>query len=275
VPAAAEHDVRAAADLVRERLRPGTPVLGLILGSGLAGLARRLEDRREVAFTDVPGLPTPTVAGHPGRVLAGTLGGRPVVALAGRLHLYEGHAATEVALPVRLLHALGVPAVLVSNAAGGLRRTFRPGDLMVINDHLNLAWRNPLIGPVVRGDQRFPDMSSPYDAELRARLHAAARSSGVTLQDGVYAWVAGPSYETPAEIRMLERLGADAVGMSTVPEVLAARAMGLRVAGVSCITNMGAGISGEPINHTEVLRVTAIVGERFEAVVTEFVRTAG
>jgi purine-nucleoside phosphorylase len=272
-PAAGGHpEARAAAEVVRARLGPETPVLGVILGSGLGGLARRLTDRRELAFEDVPGLPRATVAGHPGRLIAGMLAGRPVIALAGRLHVYEGHAAEAVGFPVRLLHVLGVPALLVSNAAGGLRRTFRPGDLMVITDHLNLAWRNPLIGPVVRGDQRFPDMSNPYDPELRAGLHIAAHSSGTALQDGVYAWVAGPAYETPAEIRMLERLGADAVGMSTVPEVIVARALGLRVAGVSCITNMAAGLSAGRITHEEVLRATEEAAGRFEAVVTEFVR---
>jgi len=161
--------------------------------------------------------------------------------------------------------------LLVSNAAGGLRRTFRAGDLMVINDHLSFAWRNPLTGPVVPGDQRFPDMTEPYDPALRARLHDAAGSIGLALHDGVYAWISGPAYETPAEIRMLDRLGADAVGMSTVPEVIVARALGMRVAGVSCITNLASGLSPHPISHTDVLDVTAQAARRFEALAIEFV----
>lgn len=269
--AAPEVDARAATDLVRERLRPDPPVLGLILGSGLSGLARRIENPRQIPFSEIPGFAATSVAGHPGRFLAGTLAGRPVLALAGRLHPYEGHSAAACTFPVRVLHALGARALLVSNAAGGLRRTFRPGDLMVINDHLNLAWRNPLTGPVVPGDQRFPDMSEPYDAVLRAGLHAAARSIGLALHDGVYAWVLGPAYETPAEIRMLDRLGADAVGMSTVPEVIVARALGMRVAGVSCITNMASGLSAHPITHAEVLQVTTRIAERFEALTLGFV----
>lgn len=264
-------DARAAAGVVRERLRPAPPVLGILLGSGLSGLARRIDDARQIPFSEIPGFATTTVAGHPGRLLAGTLAGRPVLALAGRLHFYEGHSAAACTFPVRVLHALGAPALLVSNAAGGLRRTFRPGDLMVINDHLSLAWHNPLTGPVVPGDQRFPDMSEPYDPALRARLHDAARAIGLALQDGVYAWVSGPAYETPAEIRMLDRLGADAVGMSTVPEVIVARALGMRVAGVSCLTNLAAGLSPHPISHAEVLEVTARASECFEALATEFV----
>lgn len=269
-PRADTHDAHAAADVVRERLRPVPPVLGLILGSGLSGLANRIESQRAIPFDEIPGVARPTVAGHPGRIVAGTLAGRPILALAGRLHVYEGHSPRACAFPVRILHALGVRALFVSNAAGGLRRTFRPGDLMVINDHLSLAWRNPLVGPVVLGDQRFPDMSEPYDAALRARLHDAARSSGIALHDGVYAWVSGPAYETRAEIRMLDRLGADAVGMSTVPEVIVARALGMRVAGVSCITNLAAGLSPHPITHAEVLEVTAGVAERFEALALRF-----
>ncbi|HSA56158.1 MAG TPA: purine-nucleoside phosphorylase [Gemmatimonadaceae bacterium] len=265
-------DAGAAAEVVRERLRPEPPALAIILGSGLSGLARRIQNRREMPFDEVPGFTPPTVAGHPGRLIAGVLAERPVLALAGRLHLYEGHSAAACAFPVRVLHALGASVLLVSNAAGGLRRTFRPGHLMAINDHISVAWRNPLIGPVVTGDERFPDMSDPYDPGLRVRLHAAARTVGIALQDGVYAWVTGPAYETPAEIRMLDRLGADAVGMSTVPEVIVARALGMRVAGVSCITNMASGISSQPISHDEVLRVTAHVAETFEALATEFVR---
>jgi len=175
------------------------------------------------------------------------------------------------ALPARVAHALGAPVLFASNAAGGVRRTFRPGDLMVIADHLNLMFRNPLIGPLVPGDVRFPDMSDPYDPALRRQLHEVARAAGVPLQDGVYCGLTGPTYETPAEVRMLERLGADAVGMSTVPEVIAARAMGMRCAGVSVITNPAAGLSLAPLAHEEVVEVGRQVAPRFEALVEGFV----
>lgn len=267
VPTAAE-----VAEALRPRLAPGAPVAGLILGSGLGGLASRIEGARQVPYEEIPGFAPSTVPGHAGRIIAGTLAGRPVLALAGRFHIYEGHSAAASAFPVRVLHALGASRLLLSNAAGGIRRTFRPGDLMVIDDHLNLSFRNPLIGPVVPGDERFPDMSDPWDRGLRARLHDAARVHGMSLQSGVYGFLTGPAYETPAEVRMLERLGADAVGMSTVHEAIVARALGMRVAGVSCITNLAAGLAPEKVDHADVLRVTAAAAERFEALAMEFIR---
>ena len=262
----------AAADAIRDRIGTDRPVVGLILGSGLAGLANHFDDVRRVPYADIPGFPTPTVVGHPGMLIAGSLAGRPVVALAGRFHMYEGHDATLAALPARVLAALGADVLFVSNAAGGIRRTLRPGDLMIIADHMNLTGRNPLFGAVVPGDDRFPDMSNPYDPALRTQLREAGRRVGVPLVDGVYGWALGPSYETPAEVRMFERFGADAVGMSTVPEVIAARASGMRVAGMSCVTNLACGITTAPVNHEEVLAVTRQVTGRFEAVVTEWVR---
>lgn len=265
--------VRAAA-YIRARRGPSapTPVCGIVLGSGLGGLADRIEEAVRIPFAEVPGFPTATVAGHAGQVLMGTLGGRPVIAMAGRFHMYEGHDASLSALPVRVMHALGVPVYLASNAAGGVRRTFNPGDLMVIADHINLMFRNPLFGAVEPGDERFPDMSAPYDPALRALLHECARATGTTLQDGVYCGLTGPTYETPAEVRMLERLGVDAVGMSTVPEVIVARAIGMRVAAVSCITNKAAGLSVAPLDHAEVMEAGRAVAGRFEALITEFVR---
>ncbi len=256
-----------AAATIRERLDVGAPAAAIILGSGLGGLAARLENPRAVAFADIPGFPSTTVVGHRGALIAGTVAGREVLALAGRFHLYEGHSATLAALPVRLCHALGARTLIVSNAAGGVRRTFHRGDLMLIHDHINLMYRNPLIGTVEPGDVRFPDMSAPYDASLLALMREVATDAGIPVVAGVYAGLLGPSYETPAEVRMLERLGADAVGMSTVPEVIAARARGMRVAGISCITNMAAGISGAPLDHAEVLETTREVGERFERLV--------
>ncbi|MEP6781141.1 MAG: purine-nucleoside phosphorylase [Gemmatimonadaceae bacterium] len=271
-------EAKRAADVIRARVRSqtgkpmATPVCAIVLGSGLGGLAARIENATRISFGDVPGFPTATVAGHAGQLIMGELGGRPVAALAGRLHLYEGHSASLAGFPVRVLSALGAKVYIASNAAGGVRRTLRPGDLMVINDHLNLMFRNPLSGPLEPGDERFPDMSAPYDTGLIHLLHAAARSIGVSLQDGVYCGLLGPTYETPAEIRMLEKLQVDAVGMSTVPEVIVARALGMRVAAVSCITNPAAGISLAPLNHQEVLDVGKQAAGAFEGLITEFVR---
>lgn len=245
---------------------------GIVLGSGLGGLAERIEEATHIPFADVPGFPAPTVAGHAGQVVAGHLAGRPVIALAGRFHMYEGHGASLAGFPVRVLHALGAPIYLASNAAGGVRRTFQPGDLMLIADHLNLMFRNPLIGAVESGDERFPDMSDPYDRGLRAQMREAARAQGVALQEGVYAGLLGPTYETPAEVRMLERLGVDAVGMSTVPEVLVARAIGMRCVAVSCITNKAAGLSPETLNHAEVMATGRSVAVQFEGLIQQFVK---
>jgi purine-nucleoside phosphorylase len=262
----------AAADAVRAAIDVGRPVAGIVLGSGLGGLADRIEDARSVDYDRLPGFAAPTVPGHAGRLIAGRLAGRPVLALAGRFHVYEGHPAAMAAFPVRVLHALGAPILFVSNAAGGLRRTMTPGDLMIIRDHVNFSFRNPLIGRVVPGDERFPDMSDPYDPELRQLLAACLTATGLPVIEGTYFGLTGPSYETPAEVRMLERLGADAVGMSTVHEVIVARAIGMRVAGVSCITNLAAGLGDRPVSHEEVLEVTVRAGERFERLALEFIR---
>jgi purine-nucleoside phosphorylase len=263
---------RDAAEQLGDRLALGTaPAAAIILGSGLGGLAERIEDARRVPFREVSGFPQATVHGHAGMLIAGRLAGRPVLAMAGRFHLYEGHAPRLAGYSVRVLHALGARTLFVSNAAGGINRNFAGGDLMVIADHLNLMFRNPLEGPLEPGDIRFPDMSDPYDAGLRATLHAAGRELGLPLREGVYAGLLGPSYETPAEVRMLERMGADAVGMSTVPETIVARAVGMRVAGVSCITNLACGISLVPLSHEEVLETTTRVARDFENLVTAFV----
>jgi purine-nucleoside phosphorylase len=264
-----------AAESIRARLGERAPVMALILGSGLGALVDAVDDPVRIPFAEIPGFPGAAVQGHAGQVVSGVLEGCDVLLFAGRFHLYEGHDAARAALPVRVVHALGIETLFVSNAAGGIRRTFRPGDLMLINDQLNLMWRNPLVGPVVEGELRFPDMSAPYDPALLCVLRESALATGVPVVEGVYAGLLGPSYETPAEVRMLERLGADAVGMSTVPEVIVARALGMRVAGVSCITNSAAGISSTPLDHAEVLAVTARVQERFVALVREFVRRVG
>jgi purine-nucleoside phosphorylase len=259
------------ADAIRERIGTDEPEIAIILGSGLGGLADEIESATRVPFSDVPGFPETTVLGHAGALVSGRLGGRPVVALAGRFHMYEGHPVALAGFPVRVMHALGARTLFVSNAAGAIRRDLVPGDLMIIDDHLNLTSTNPLTGPVQEGEDRFPDMSEPYDPRLRAALRAAGDKLGIALKEGVYAWLPGPSFETRAEVRMLERLGADAVGMSTVPEVIVARARGMRVAGVSCITNAASGTSEFPVLHADVLDVSARSATTFQSLVRSFV----
>jgi purine-nucleoside phosphorylase len=256
-----------AAEAVRRRLGDLRPAVGLVLGSGLGSLGDEFEDEVRISYDEIPHWPPVGVVGHSGTLVAGLLEGVPAVALKGRAHLYEGHSARLATLPIRVLGALGVRALFVSNAAGAVNRGFKAGDLMLISDHLNLMGQNPLTGPVVEGDERFPDMSVAYDARLRAVVRDTALAEGIPLQEGVYAGLLGPSYETPAEISMLERLGADAVGMSTVPEVIVARAMGIRCFGVSCLTNLAAGISAEVLSHLEVMETTERVGGRFRLLV--------
>ena len=254
------------------RTRPGfeAPSTGLILGSGLGGLAKSIEKSIRIPFAEIPGFPAATVKGHDGALIIGTLGGRRVAAVSGRFHVYEGHPAALAAFPVRVLWALGARELFVSNAAGGISPKLAVGDLMMITDHLNLMGTNPLLGAAQEGEVRFPDMTDAYDPRLRHALRTTAEKLGITLREGVYAGLLGPSYETPAEVKMLRGLGADAVGMSTVPEVIVARAIGMRVAGVSCITNAAAGVTGAALSHAEVLETTARVSEKFEALVTEF-----
>jgi purine-nucleoside phosphorylase len=256
----------AAADSLRARIRV-QPRLAIIIGSGLGGIADAIEQPTRIPYRDVPGFPGATVVGHAGEVIAGTLGGTPVLALSGRFHMYEGHEAALAAFPVRVLHALGARTLVVSNAAGGARDRLEPGTLMLLTDHVNFMFRNPLAGPLEEGDLRFPDMSEPYDPELRALAQRVAAEQGVTLAEGVYFGLLGPSYETRAEVQMLARLGADAIGMSTVPEVIVARALGMRVLGFSCITNLACGLAAAPITHEEVLETTARVAARLQRLV--------
>jgi purine-nucleoside phosphorylase len=258
----------AAAAFLRSRIGGVKPRAAVVLGSGLHALADDLTDPIRIAYRDIPGFPQSTVAGHAGELVFGRLGTVPVVVQSGRFHLYEGHAPRTVALPVRTFAALDVDTLIVTNAAGGLRPTFSPPLLMLIADHLNHMWRNPLLGPVGQGEDRFLDMSEPYDAALRRAAREAALAAGIGLEEGVYAGVLGPSYETPAEIRMLARMGVDAVGMSTVPEVIAARAGGMRVVGVSTITNLGAGISAARLRHEEVLAAGTRMSEDLRRLVS-------
>jgi purine-nucleoside phosphorylase len=259
---------RAAADRISARLGAEPPLAALILGSGLGGLANQIQGAVRIPFAEIPGFPPATVAGHAGVLIAGKLSGQRVLALAGRFHMYEGHAAALAAFPTRVLHALGARTLIVSNAAGGVRRTLRPGDLMLIRDHVNFMFRNPLLGPITAGETRFPDMSAPYDPELSATALEIAGANNIPLAEGVYCGLLGPTYETPAEVRMLALIGADAVGMSTVPEVIVARALGMRVLGVSCVTNMACGLATTPITHAEVIETTAHAAAKFERLIS-------
>jgi purine-nucleoside phosphorylase len=260
-------DVALAA--IRER-SPIVPRAAVVLGSGLGGFADGVEGAIEIPYEEIPGWPVSTALGHAGTLVLGTVAGVPVAVMKGRAHLYEGHPADRVVFGVRVLGRLGAGTLVVTNACGGVREDLRPGELVLVSDHLNLQGTSPLVGP---NDDllgpRFPDMSAAYDPELRALAHAAADRLGQSLTEGVYAAWLGPAFETPAEIRMIRKLGADLVGMSTVPEVLAARHMGLRCLAISCVTNMAAGILPEPIDAEHVLavgaqaqgRLTALLGE--------------
>lgn len=261
-----QRSIEETVGFLRERITRA-PAVVLVLGSGLGGLADEIQDPVRIPYEEIPAFPRSTVAGHAGALVAGILAGVEVVAMQGRFHLYEGWEPAEVANPLRALAALGAGTLVLTNAAGGIRPGLRPGDLMLIADHINLMGRNPLVGPVLPGEERFPDMSEPYDSELRRITEELALAGGIALETGVYAAVLGPSYETPAEIRMLARLGADAVGMSTVPEVIVARALGLRVLGISCITNLAAGLGSTPLSHQEVMEVGAQVRDRLAGLV--------
>jgi len=255
--------VKEAAEALREKL-PFAPEAGLILGSGLGVMADTLENPTVIPYGDIPHFPVSTVPGHAGELVAGEIGGRKAVIMKGRFHLYEGYDAQRVTLPIRVMKRLGVRTLVITNAAGGINESFKPGDLMLIRDHINFMFRNPLIGP---NDEelgvRFPDMSEAYSARLRELARQAAAKLGIAIREGVYLGLLGPSYETPAEIRMMRRLGADAVGMSTVPEVIVARHSGLEVLGISCISNMAAGILDQPLSHAEVMETAERVRETF------------
>ena len=241
-----------------------TPKVGLILGSGLGVLAEYMDNAVTLKYEDIPYFPTSTVEGHAGELLVGELKGVPVILMKGRFHMYEGYAPEITAFPVRVMKQLGVERVVVTNAAGGVNLGYEPGDLMLISDHLNLTGKSPLVGTnEAEIGPRFPDMSEAYSKALRQVAHEVAASQGITLREGVYAGMLGPAYETPAEIKMLRTLGADAVGMSTVAEVIVASHAGMEVLGMSCISNMAAGILDQPLSHSEVMETTDRVRETF------------
>ena len=255
---------------IRRALPSGAkPKVGLILGSGLGAFADTVDARVAVPFENIPGLPPSTIVGHAGNVVYGRKSGIELLALQGRVHFYEGHDLARVAFPARVLVAAGCRTLLITNAAGGVDATLKAGDIVVLSDHLNLLGGSPLRGPNdERVGPRFPDMTEAYDKKLRALAAAAGRDVGLTLREGVYAACAGPQYETPAEVRMLRGLGADLVGMSTVPEVIAAVHMGARVLGLSCCTNLAAGVTGEKLSHDEVTETAARVRDQFIALLT-------
>jgi purine-nucleoside phosphorylase len=271
-PSAQPARIAGLVEAVRRRT-DFVPEVGIVLGSGLGGLADELEDPVAIPFDELPGWPAATAPGHVGRLLLGRLAGRTVIMLQGRFHLYEGNDPGLVVQPILLFRSLGARVVVLTNAAGGLDPSLGPGTLMIMRDHINLTGRSPLIGP--NADElgpRFPDMTDAWSPRLRERLHAAAGAEGVAMSEGVYIGLAGPAYETPAEVRMLAGLGGDAVGMSTVLECIAARWVGLEVCGVSLVTNAGAGYTGAPLTHDEVLEAGAVAGPRLARVIRRFVQ---
>lgn len=262
-----------AVAMIQER-SPLRPAIGLVLGSGLGAFAKTLEGATRIPYADIPHFPRSTVSGHQGELVIGTSGGVPVAVLAGRSHYYEGHPLADVVFPVRVLARSGVRSLVVTNAAGSVNVDFRPGELMIIDDHINFIG-NPLIGPNEEAlGPRFPDMSDAYDPTLRGIAEKACAAAGVPARHGVYIAMTGPSYETPAEIRMARALGADAVGMSTAPEVVAARHMGVRVVGLSCLTNMAAGVLKKKLDHKEVLEVGEKVKDSLMGVLARVVQEA-
>ncbi|HJW42570.1 MAG TPA: purine-nucleoside phosphorylase [Rhizomicrobium sp.] len=256
---------------------PGAfPKTALILGSGLGPLADRIESPTDISYGEIPGFPVPTVAGHQGRLRVGTLAGHRLACMQGRLHAYEGHPAQAIAVPIRILRQLGVERLILTNAAGGINPKYFPGTLMLIADHINFSGQNPLVGANdERIGPRFPDMSHAYDPEMRALFAAAARRAGVAIESGIYVYVLGPSFETPAEIRAFATLGADAVGMSTVPECIAGVHCGMKVMALSVITNLAAGLSKVALTHHETLAEAARAYDRVERLMLEFLPTLG
>ena len=259
--------------MIRGRIKH-EPAIAVVLGSGLGDFADEFQNAVRIPYAEIPGFPTSTAQGHAGRLVAGTVENIPVLAMQGRVHFYEGYSLEEVTFPIRTFALLGIKTLILTNAAGGIDIELNQGTLMVISDHLNLMGVNPLRGPNDdRFGARFPDMTEVYSRELQERAIAEANAMGIDLRRGIYAGLAGPSYETPAEIHMLRGFGADAVGMSTVPEAIVARHMGMQVLGISCITNMAAGISDQPINHDEVMETGRRVRDTFARLLARLIVT--
>jgi purine-nucleoside phosphorylase len=258
-----------AAFAIRKQL-PATPRVAIVLGSGLGAFADRIEHPVAIPYTTIPHFPRPTVEGHSGRLVAGTLAGTPVAVMQGRVHGYEGYSPQETTFPIRVLGRLGISTLVLTNAAGGIRLDLHQGQLVLLSDHMNLTGRNPLVGSNdERLGQRFFDMSDAYSSRLRTLAHGVAGRHGIDLPEGVYLCVSGPSFETPAEIRAFRTWGADLVGMSTVHEAIVARHMGIEVMGISCVTNMAAGVLNQPINHEEVMETGARAQEQLTALLVD------
>ena len=263
------HKIEEAAQYLKSKIAM-TPEVGIVLGSGLGIYVDQIEERVTIPYTDIPHFHRTTVEGHDGRLIFGKVRGKTVVAMSGRLHAYEGYPMEDVVLAIRVMALLGVKTLFVTNASGGINQDFHPGDLVMIEDHINMSGRNPLVGPnLAELGPRFPDMSEAYPKNLRDLVSSSAAKHGITIKSGVYCWLLGPTYETPAEIRMLSKLGGDMVGMSTVPEVIAAAHLGIRVAGVACITNYAAGLKPEKLNHADVKYVAQKAMAGFATVLTE------
>ena len=265
------NQVQRAADRIRSKSQ-AIPEFAVVLGSGLGDFTASLSHAVSIRYEDIPNWPVSTVVGHEGRLVIGELSGRTIAALSGRAHFYEGHDLRTVTFSTRVLGALGIKALILTNAAGGVNTSFTPGDLMIIDDHINLLGSNPLVGPNdERFGVRFPDLTNVYSPRLRHAADAAGQTLGIPLRHGIYVAWHGPSYETPAEVRYLRTIGADAVGMSTVPEAIVARHMGIEVLGISCITNLAAGVLPQPLNHEEVLETAKRVHGKFVSLLTNIV----
>ncbi|HYK72722.1 MAG TPA: purine-nucleoside phosphorylase [Pseudoneobacillus sp.] len=267
--------IQNAATFLKEKYS-NVPKIGLILGSGLGVLAEEIENAVKIPYNEIPDFPVSTVEGHAGQLVFGSVNNVEVVAMQGRFHYYEGYSFEKVTFPVRVMKELGVEILIVTNAAGGVNESFNPGDLMIISDHINNMGNNPLIGPNdSRLGVRFPDMSESYTKQLRTLAKEVSKNLNIEVQEGVYVGNTGPSYETPAEVRMIRTMGGDAVGMSTVPEVIVARHAGMKVMGISCISNMAAGILDQPLNHEEVIETTEKVKANFLLYVKELIKEFG
>jgi purine-nucleoside phosphorylase len=264
--------VNESVSYIRTRIRV-KPELGIILGSGLGAIADNVKERQIIKYCDVPNLPTSTVKGHAGQFVFGNINGKNVLLMQGRFHYYEGNKMEDLSLPIYIMKQLGIEKVVITNAAGGVNVNFKPGDLMLIKDHINFAFNNPLIG---RNDDnlcnRFPDMSTVYDKDMLKIAKECSEQLKINVQEGTYLMMTGPSYETPAEIRMVRIFGGDAVGMSTVPEVIAAAHCGMKVLGISCITNMASGILDQPLSHKEVMETSEMVKDKFIAFLNEIIK---
>lgn len=263
-----KEEVMQALDYIKNKI-DAQPKIGIVLGSGLGEVVEGIEDKTVIPYSNIPGFPVSTVKGHAGNLVFGKLEGKDVAVMQGRFHFYEGHPISKVVFGVRVMGLLGINTLIVTNAAGGINTSFKPGDLMVIKDHINFAGENPAIGEEIpEFGPRFFDMTYAYDLELIKMAKKVYEKNKVAYKEGVYAFLKGPSYETPAEIKMLSAIGADAVGMSTVPEVIAARQMNIKVFGISCITNMAAGISKNKLSHQEVIETSERVKKDFIKIIS-------